>query len=219
MEGASLEKDAVVIVEAVLALDTKKGKAIAKTFLDVMENIAATVGGSSVAVAYRVIPSTSAAATSPLCPIFATASTVGADGVKEALENGSDLTDAASSNSPCAQTAYLEGDLPSNFLVANGRVYNIEGTSLDPSIYVELLLSIHMDHSTAVTKMVKDYVNADSPYDAVARTTSFLSVAKAGAQGRSSPVDTILSIEKQLDIEDNPLRFAWNGDCRLEWRL
>jgi hypothetical protein len=213
MEGAPLEKDAVVIVDAVLALDTKKGKAIAKTFLDIMENIAVTSGGSSVAVAYRVIPSTVAAATSPLCPIFATASAVGADGVKEALENSNDLTDAASSDSPCAQTVYLKGDLPSdNFLVANGRVYNIEGTSLD-SIDVELLLSIHMDHSTAVTQMVKDYVNADSPYDAVARTTSFLSVAKASTQGRSSPVDTILSFEKQLDIEDNPLRFTWNGDC------
>jgi hypothetical protein len=82
MEGAPLKKDAVVIVDAVLALDTKKGKAIANTFLDIMENIAATAGGSSVAVAYTVIPSTSAAAASPLCPTFATASNVGAGGVK-----------------------------------------------------------------------------------------------------------------------------------------
>jgi hypothetical protein len=70
----------------VLELDTPTGLAVALKFLFIMESIPKKVGGGSVSVAYRIIPSTPSAASDPLCPVLASAKRIGAAAVKELLE-------------------------------------------------------------------------------------------------------------------------------------
>jgi hypothetical protein len=231
-EGTTTETvDAIVGVDAVLELDTPTGLAVALKFLSIMESIPKKVGGGSVSVAYRIIPSTPSAAADPLCPVLASAKRIGAAAVQELLElkqQGKDMFAESSSvdkslideiaasadDGPCSQTSYLNQELPSkNFVVSNGRVFNIEKTALD-TVDLELLLSIDMEQNILVTKLLKAYVEKDKAHDAVSRTTAFLAAAKIDSLDRHNPEESILLMEKELGIEENPLRFSWNDDVQ-----
>lgn len=209
-EGSPLAKEAVIVVDAILAIDTPTGVALAKKFMDMMDTFPTVVSDTSVSVAFRVLPSTQAAAASPLCAPFASAADIGREALVKALESGETPPGAG----PCTTgLAYLNEKLPSsNFAVANGRVYNIDEMALDV-MDLELLLNVHMDHSKAVTQSLREYVDESNPFECISRATAFLSAAKADSQGRGDVVETILSYERQLGIEQNPLRYVWNGDC------
>jgi hypothetical protein len=121
---------------------------------------------------------------------------------------------ASADDGPCSQTSYLNQELPSkNFVVSNGRVFNIEKTALD-TVDLELLLSIDMEQNMLVTKLLKEYIEKDKAHDAVSRTTAFLATAKIDSLDRHNPEESILLMEKELGIEENPLRFSWNDDVQ-----
>ena len=218
------DADSVIAIDAVIELNTRRGSTIAKNLISVMEKISNTLAGSSVAVAYRFIPSTKEAAKSALCPIVsAGAGTVGASVIREVLDwkmgDGGlsestkkllDSIDSVAGTLACRATDYMEGEFPSkNFIVANGRFMNILGTSLD-TVDVELLMSLDLERTKVVTKTLREFIpGLNSPYDAVARTASFLSTALSESS-RSSPNDAILKIEESLHLKENPLRFSWN---------
>lgn len=208
------DQEAVIVIDAVLALDTDNGKLLAIRFLKAIEGISATVNDTPVAVAYRVVPSTESAASSPLCSLFASASKVGNAKLLEALEKGKS---AMVSEDDCAKLQYLKRGLPSeNFLVANGRFYDLEDSKTIDTQDLELLISIHLDHTKAVTQLLKKYVDPQNPYEAVSRATAFLSASKTETTGRLNPYEKILKIEEQLGVVENPLRFTWNGDCNAD---
>jgi hypothetical protein len=205
---------AVFVVDAVLELDTAEGIAIAKKLVTLMETLPATVDDKSAAVAYRIIPSTTSAASSSRCSIVAQAKQLGAATTIEKLSkskgDGSKLD--ASEDGPCSQLKYLDEDLLSrNFLVANGRVLPIQGTALE-KVDLDLLLSIDLRRTEAVTDLLKKHLAPDSSlyYDAVARTSTFLGTANSKSSTRSNPEADVLAMEADMGIETNPLRFSWN---------
>jgi hypothetical protein len=206
---------AVFVVEAVLELDTPEGIAIAKKLVTLMDALPATVADKSVAVAYRIIPSTKSAASFSRCSIVAQAKQLGAATTIDklsTLKGDESKLDASSKDSPCSQLNYLDEDLPSrNFLVANGRVLPIQGTALE-MVDLDLLLSIDLQRTEAVTGLLKKHVAPDSSlyYDAVARTSTFLGTVDSKSSTRSNPEADILAMEADLGIEKNPLRFSWN---------
>lgn len=156
------EQDAIVLVDAVLALDTDIGKQLAAEFINAIEEVPSTVNDKDLALAYRVSPSS---------------------------------------------------DGSSNFVVANGRYYSLEESQSIDAADLELLISVHLDHIVPVTQMLKGHVDAANSYESIARATVFLSSSKAESGTRWNPMEKIIQIEKQQGLEDNPLRFTWNGDC------
>jgi hypothetical protein len=154
-------QDAVVLVDAVLALDTELGKTLADQFVAAVEQLPLKISDKTVALAYRILPSTDS----------------------------------------------------TNFLVANGRYYSLEESQSIDASDVELLISVHLDHIVPVTKMLKAHVDQTRPFEAIARATAFLSSSKTESGNRWNPMGKIIAIEKQQGLEDNPLRFSWNGDC------
>jgi hypothetical protein len=205
---------AVFVVDAVLELDTSEGIAIADKLATLMGALSATIADKSVAVAYRIIPSTRSAAGSSRCAIVAQAKQLGAAIAIEKLINskGEESKLDASEDGPCSQLNYLDEDLPSrNFLVANGRVLTIQGTALE-YFDLDLLLSIDLRRTEAVTDLLKKHVAPDSSlyYDVVARTSTFLGTANSKSSTRSNPEADVFAMEADLGIEKNPLRFSWN---------
>jgi hypothetical protein len=73
------------------------------------------------------------------------------------------------------------------------------------AVDVELLMSIDIEKSKAVTGLLREYV------DAVAGTTAFLAIETEKAK-RATPNYIILSIEKSQGFAKNPLRFSWNDE-------
>jgi len=216
-DSAALNSDAVYIYEAFLALDTQKGLSFALDFLNIMNKMPNNIGDTTIAIKYRIIPSTVNSANTDICKVLNLAGELGFQKTKEIVEQliqESDvtMTDFIDLNhsSSCRDLEYLQQDLPSkNFITANGRIYNIDETSLS-QIDVELLASMGLHSSTKVAEMLKPYVNESLMYDAVGRTTTFLSIKKHGAKKRTGPNHYVESMEMKQNIDDNPLRFSWN---------
>jgi len=218
---SALNSDAVFIYEAFLALDTKKGLSFALDFLNAMENIPRSVGNGDLAVKYRIIPSTLNAANTGICKVLNSAGRFGFETIKEilgrvlansdvAIDEFTDLKNLSS----CDDLSHLQEELPSkNFIAANGRVYSVDGTSLS-SVDIELLMTMGLHSSKKVSTLLKPYANEDLIYDAVGRTTAFLSAKSQGGTKRSGPDALVASIEKKADIDENPFRFSWNRETK-----
>lgn len=218
-EASALDSDAIFIFEAFLALDTPKGLSFALDFLEAMDNVPKSLGDTTIALKYRIVPSTLNGANTDICKVLHSAGKLGFEKVKEivermlmnpdiAMNEYSNLTDA----SMCHDILHLQEELPSNnFITANGRVYNIDERSLS-SVDIELLMSMGLHSSKKVSEMLKPHVDEFLVYDAVGRTTAFLSAKKHGKRKRSGPGNVIASIEKKEDIDGNPLRFSWNEE-------
>lgn len=218
-DTSALEADAIFIYEAFLALDTPKGLSFALDFLNAMDSLPKSIGGATLAVKYRIIPSTSNGANTEICKILSSAGKVGFEKTKELLERMLENSDVAMDEytnhvdpTPCHDLPFLTEEIPSdNFITANGRVYNIDEASLS-NIDVELLMTMGLPSSKKVSEMLKPHVNEILAYDAVGRTTGYLSAKNHGKRKRSGPDNFVASMEKKEDIVDNPLRFSWNQD-------
>ena len=220
---ATADVDAVFVIDAVLEFDTQVGLEIASKLVSMLDSFPATLGKDNVAIGYRILPSTEAAAKSPLCPLLAALGRVGSSQIQDLLSkagNGEDVSKYVNSlgltiddREACEAASHSREDLPyANFLVANGRVLPIPDSSLDTAD-VDLLLTIDVGRSKTVSRLLKPYLaSPDIAFDAISRTTSFLSVATLDAkERRSSPLADLKSIEKQVGLEvNNPLRFSWN---------
>lgn len=213
---SALDADAIVAVDAFLDLRTKEGLSIAKKFVEVIEDFPAMIDDNSVSVAYRIIPTMSAFTDEKLCRLVASAGLLGTAGLKntfELLANGEDVSEAIDNIAIDGEATcpHVTEDLPSkNFILANGRVLNIEDASLN-TIDVELLVSMGMTETKAVSTMLRPFVESENPHGTVASTTSFLVASKS--QDRSNPLDAILALEHQEGVSANPLRISFNDDC------
>eukprot|EP00934_Nitzschia_sp_Nitz4_P006424 Nitzschia sp. Nitz4//scaffold255_size41878//2185//7104//NITZ4_007399-RA/size41878-processed-gene-0.17-mRNA-1//-1//CDS//3329544353//6414//frame0 len=210
-KGKPLDKDAVFVIDAYLDFSARTGKELATTFLELAAKLPATMDGKSVSVVYRVMPSTKDAAESPFCSLFENASVTGQKALLKALQSGKTDKKATGCTS---DLPYLKGKLPStNFVVANGRFYALDDTTLQAGD-LELLLQVQMSHAVAVTSSLKTFVDAKSPFEAISRTTSFLAVASQNGKGdRIDIVNALAKYEERQGVTENPLRFEWNGDC------
>ena len=216
---SALDSDAIFIYEALLALDTQKGLTFALDFLNAMDNMPKNVGDATLAVKYRIIPSTLNGANTDICKVLNSAGKLGFEKTKEIVEQllvNSDVEMNEYTNmadpSSCHDIPYLQEALPSNnFITANGRVYNVDKTSLS-NVDVELLMTMGLHLSKKITVMLKPHLNESLAYDAVGKTAAFLSAKKYGKRKRSAPENFVASIEKKEDIDNNPLRFSWNEE-------
>jgi hypothetical protein len=214
-----LDADAIFVFEAVLELDTSNGLGLALNFLKAMDVLPHNFGDINIAAKYRIIPSTLNAASTDLCKLLNSAGKLGFEKIKEILERL--LSNPAASvdeyatftdSSPCNDLPYLREELSSeNFVTANGRVYDMEDSSLSFTD-IDLLTSMGLDSSKMVTAMLKPYVDVAEAYDAIGKTTAFLLEENNVRGGRSGPEGKIASTEKKEEIDSNPLRFSWNRE-------
>lgn len=222
---ASSKAEAFFSVDAFLDLRKADGLALAKEFLTFMKTFPTTVDGSAVSIAYRIIPSKSTFTDENLCKLVASAQTLGSEkliGAFSSLLHGESASAVVASLDvdESAECLELPDDLPAdNFLVANGRYFELEGDVV-AKIDVELLMRTSIAATKAVSSMLRPYFSTDYPHNAVACTTSFLVASKS--QDRSSPVDRIADLEQAAGLTKNPLRFTWiddSGSSSLKVRL
>jgi hypothetical protein len=196
-------------------------------------------GSEAANFGYRILPSTASAAKSPICPILSHASLLGSSSVKAAIEKFSlsadslaledllkSLPDVSSEtrerimsgviDGPCSSSKYLDGELPTkNFMLGNGRLYALDEESSVGHEDVELLMTMELERAKAVAALLNDFVAPDpsTAFDAISRATSFLAVSGADSSLDRLTLDQpILDLEEQLEIGDNPMRFAWNTE-------
>ncbi|CAJ1957078.1 unnamed protein product [Cylindrotheca closterium] len=213
---AGSKADAVFSVDAFFDLRKSVGLSLAHQFLTMMKDFQSSIDETSVSVAYRIIPSKSTFTDASLCKLVASAKSLGSDKMMDAfnsLVQGKSASDVVASLDVDESAGCLEllpEDLPAdNFLVANGRYFEIDGDSV-AQIDVELLMRTSMAETKAVSSMLRPYVSSDYPHSAVASTTAFLMASKS--QDRSNPSDAIDDLEQRSDLTKNPLRFTWDGD-------
>jgi len=199
--------DAFFLVEAFLDLDSNTGIHLAAQFLAALGSFPSTVQSSSeeatsIGLVYRILSSTKSAPESSLCPLLASAHLLGSSKVQElvgfALQHVDSvsveklLAEAAVSdeirqqmlsnieeNNPWFNHPYLNEETLSveNAIVANGRVYEIDGASIDVGD-IDLLLSVEMERSKAVTRLLRKHITLTSPSDTkvVSDVTTILAV-------------------------------------------
>ncbi|KAL3941556.1 MAG: hypothetical protein SGBAC_004109 [Bacillariaceae sp.] len=211
---ASSEADAVFSVDAFFDLRNSVGLSLALEFLTIMKDFQSSMDETSVSVAYRIIPSKSIYTDEDLCKLVASAKSLGSENVIDAFKSllqGQSASDVVASLDvdESAECIELPEDLPAdNFLVANGRYFELKDAVA--KIDVELLMRTSMAETKAVSLMLRPFVSSDYPHNAIACTTAFLTASQS--QDRSSPVDTIDSLEQAAGLTKNPLRFTWDGD-------
>jgi hypothetical protein len=117
---------------------------------------------------------------------------------------------------PCSSSKYLDGELPAkNFILGNGRLYALDEETSIGQEDIKLLMTMELERAKAVAALLKDSVVPDlsTAFDAISRATSFLAVSGADSSLDRLTLDQpILDLEDQLEIADNPMRFAWNTD-------
>lgn len=212
---SSSEADAVFSVDGFFDLRKAEGLALALEFLTIMKDFQSDIESTSLAVAYRVIPSKSRYTEESLCKLVASAKNLGSETMIDAFKSlvqGTRALDVVASLEidQSAECLELPEDLPAdNFLVANGRYYEISGTSV-AKIDVELLMRTSMAETKAVSSMLRPYVDSNYPHSVIAYTTAFLSSSKSDE--RSNPIDVIKKLEQVSSLANNPLRFVWKSD-------
>ena len=237
------EVGAVFVLDAVLDVGSSQGLQLAKSLVSVMDSFPASIADSGeatvgVKIGYRIIPSKASDNAKALCPILANAREVGAPGLTKVLEKAasaggtslsiSDLLEALPELSGylkekmqtdlnegvCSRLATLKDPPGDNLIVSNGLYYVLEGSSMAKDD-VELLLSLDLGYSKAVTLYLKDNVSVADPEgcESVARCITFLAMEAAVAQfDRVGLEKEIIGLEKKLGVDENPLRFSWNED-------
>ncbi|KAG7352641.1 glycosyl transferase family protein [Nitzschia inconspicua] len=220
VQAPVLEVDnALFLFEAFLEFDTAEGLTYIKDFLKMMDSLSKSTDGAVVGVRYRVLPSTTKSAKSPLCVVLSRAAEYDFDKLLEIVDNlandpeaNIDIDLTMIEDSLCSDVSFTENELPSrNFITANGRVYNMNGEPLDP-VDIELLTHINMDSTKFTTALLRSYIDDTQAFDAVSRTTAFLMAAKNASKKRSDPGDLLRNLEEHYEINENPLKFSWNTD-------
>jgi len=235
------EADAYFLVEAFLDFGgSTDGLKLAEQFLSVLGSLPPSIKNSdgddtTIGAVYRVLPSTKSAAESSLCPLFANAHLLGAgklqkllrsislpleglrlDALLKDLDVSDEISQQISSNigdeSGCS---YIENQFSgSNLIVANGRAYKVEGSSFGKGD-MDLLLSMELKGSKAVTSLLRKHVSFSPGRDAVAvsQVATFLSMESSDEKpARTNMIRSIEKLESRLEIKPNPIRFSWNTE-------
>ena len=215
-----LDANAVFVFEAVLELNTPSGLRHALNFLTAMDALPASYGEVKIVAKYRIIPSTPNSASISMCNLLNSIGQLGYERTKAIFEqllnenSEAALGDYATETDrfQCHKHPYLREKLVSkNFITANGRVYNIENSSVTISD-MDLLTTISLDSSKMITSMLKPYIDDNDAYDAIAKATAFL-LREKNVKKRFGPLSNVISMENQEEVDGNPLRFSWNQDA------
>ena len=76
-------------------------------------------------------------------------------------------------------------------------------------------MTMELERAKAVAALLKELVAPDpsTAFDAISRATSFLAVSGADSSLERLTLDQpILDLEKELEIDENPLRFTWDTE-------
>ena len=219
------------VVDGIFDFSTDSGMAHAAAFLSVMRSFPSKVGDNHASVVYRILPSNKQAASAGICPIFAHASLLNSESlgqitnpmyksltteklVRKLVDLGRDIADKIISNSrvsECSSQMYLQRKIPAeNMIVGNGRVYVLDDDLVTQSD-VELLLSVQMPSSSAVTRMLNPYFSSDNPtyFRIVARVVTWLS-EQAESTSRTRPSDIIRDMDATSEESLNTVTLSWN---------
>lgn len=239
------EPDAYFLVEAFLDFGgSMDGLKLAEQFLSVLSSLPSSIensdgGDATIATVYRVLPSSKSAAESSLCPIFANAHLLGVAKLQKLLgsvslpleglrldallkdlsvsdEISQQILSTMADESACTRSLNnVETQFSgSNVIVANGRAYEVEGSSFGKGD-MDLLLSMELKASKAVTSLLRKHILFSTCDDAVAvsQVATFLSTESNDEKlARTNVVSGIEKLESRLEMTPNPLRFSWNTE-------
>lgn len=219
------------VIDGIFDFSTESGMAHAAAFLSVMKSFASQSGNNHASVTYRILPSSRQSASASICPVFAHASLVDSEALEqiadpkfmslttEQLVNkiaglGRNIADKLISNAAanlCTSQKYLERDLPAkNMVIGNGRVYTLDDEMVTQSD-IELLLSVQMTSSAAVTSLLKQHFRFDKPshFRHAARVVAWLS-QQAESNSRTRLRDTIKGLESTSEENLETVILSWN---------
>lgn len=227
--------EAVFVVEAVLDLESTRGREMARSFMSSMDSFPSMIGddndSTSVSLAYRVLPSTDSVTSKALCAILANAGSVGSSGIAslweldlsgKTLENMLSELKGVSSNTrekiistaseSCALLTYLDALPSANFVAANGRVFSLADAQVKKDD-LELLFTMELKRAAAVTKLLSPYVDFQGTayFGVIGRASTFLATSASTDKTQRSGfrLDADM-LENDMDIAENPLHFSWN---------
>jgi hypothetical protein len=179
------------------------------------------------------LPSTTAAADHPFCPLLGHASVLGvatsrnllkdwniSPNLKKALNEISSLSNDAkesilldSADQLCTRQVGLSETLPhKNFILGNGRIFPIEGASLVRED-IDLLLSIELERAKAVLRLLERHITVQGSGDFanVTRVVSYLSIEAESSISRSGITGLVNDLVKNSAEDVAPLYLSWNG--------
>ena len=237
------DADAYFVINAFFHYHTQSGVELMKMFINLMKTLPYMFDASSTGVMYRILPGSTLASKSALCPILSNAARLGIPvieqllhtiPVSDGLDDVSKLLDtmdglsedvrstilkSATEDGPCSTITLKKQQHFSvgNAIAANGHVFPIEGNSIDHDD-LELLLRLEMDQAKAVTSLLRQYVtftNADS-MELVGKVAAFLMEEVARGSKRVNINQNMARIATQLESNKNPLHFSWNAEANDE---
>jgi UDP-glucose:glycoprotein glucosyltransferase len=214
------------VFDGIFDFSTELGMAHAAAFLSVMKSLP----GKPERVAYRILPSNTKAASTAICSFFAHASFVESDALekiidpkykslttKQLLEKLVDLSPEAagkmlSNDGLCSSQKYLQRKISANnMIVGNGRTFLLDDELVTLSD-VEMLLSVQMASSRAVTRILSPYFPVESPqyFLSVARVVALVSEhAESSSRTRLSEIISDLDVSSEEDLRK--LSLSWNN--------
>lgn len=229
---------AVFVLDAYLDYTSPNGQSAASSLISALSSFPSAISTSTkIGIVFRILPSTESALSSILCPVLSLASLLTPQTVQKALELASldkniaslellldalgdvpievreKIHSTSENGDPCSNTKYLT-QLPiasRNSLVANGRVYEIDGSVVNTDD-IELLLTLESPRAKSVTSLMRNHLSLSSPEGVavVGQIATFLALEEATDSGRINPVKTIEQIQQGLESKENPLYFSWN---------
>ncbi|CAB9500382.1 UDP-glucose:glycoprotein glucosyltransferase [Seminavis robusta] len=245
------EVKAVFVIDALLDVGTAQGIQLAKSLVSVMSTFKTAISDSTgskkieAKIGYRIIPSKATEGAKQLCPILAMAGEIGSEALLAVLDKAAegeglsleslldnipglsnDLKQSMEANlseGVCSRLETVTSAPSDNMIVSNGLFYALEASSVTKDD-IELLISLDLDYSKAVTAYLADDIAPETPEkcDAIARTISYLAMESAVASfARLGLEDDVNDLEKKYKLEKNPLRYSWNdgGDDVLQLKI
>jgi UDP-glucose:glycoprotein glucosyltransferase len=214
------------VIDGIFDFSTELGMAHAAAFLSVMKSLP----DKPERVAYRILPSNAKAASTAICPLFAHASVLESGALQKIMDHKykslttKQLLDKLVGISPevaeimlsndglCSSQRYLHRKLPAdNLIVGNGRIILLHDELVTQSD-LEMLLSVQMASSRAVTRMLSPYFPVESPkfLISVARVVALLS-EHAESSSRTRLSNTIRDLEATSEEDLKEVLLSWNN--------
>jgi UDP-glucose:glycoprotein glucosyltransferase len=232
--------DAYFVIDAFFHYHTQGGIDLMKMFINLMKSLPFMLDASSTGVMYRILPSSTLASKSALCPILTNAAHLGIPAIEQLLstfiasDNLNDVSKlldsidglsedvrttilaSASGEGPCSTMTLKKQQHFSigNTIVANGHTFPIEGNTIDHDD-LELLLQLEIDRAKAVTNLLRPHIPFSNPesVDLVRKVAVFLMEEEQASGGKRAHINRSMArIATQLESNKNPLHFTWNTE-------
>ena len=210
--------DAFFVVEGFFHLDSLEGLEMAKSFVETMSSYTSEIDGEA-AIGFRILPTTSSPS---VCSTLDNSNEMSADSILETLSSLQTGKTDRSSSGACRRFRYLEAPdnkgipLPKAFVSVNGNMYIPEKEQKIEKVDIDLLISMELGRSRSITSIFQKHSSASdstfSLFEAVSRTSAYLSSSEGKSTRRMDPDSSVKSAEIDLALNLLPLRFSWNQD-------